>query len=166
MNYIEIQPTSLVNGEGIRVVLWVAGCNHHCKGCHNPDTWDADSGKPWTTAAQEKLFYLASTPYRDGITLSGGDPMYPANRFAILSLCKAFRHRFRQDKTIWMYTGYTFEEIRNEPVLEYLDVIVDGPYIESQRSPTRQWVGSENQRVWRKTKGTWIMEEPKYAEHM
>lgn len=155
MNYIGIEPTSLVNGDGIRAVLWVAGCNHHCKGCHNPDTWDADNGKPWTTAAQEELFYLASKPYRDGITLSGGDPMYPANRPAILSLCKAFRNRFRTDKTIWMYTGYKLEEIKDDPILKYIDVIVDDVFVEALADVNYHWAGSTNQTVWRRHKWGW-----------
>ena len=166
MNFIGIEKTSMTNGDGLRCVLWVAGCNHHCKGCHNPDTWDPHAGKRFYAGDYLTIRERVEKDYCDGLTLSGGDPMYPGNRSAILSLCKLFRIDFGHTKTIWMYTGYSFAEIRDDPILDYLDVIVDGPYIESERSPTRQWVGSENQRVWRKAKGVWIMEEPKYAEHM
>lgn len=157
MNYQGIQDTSLVDGSGIRAVLWVSGCNHHCKGCHNPGTHDPNSGMPWTTGAQEYLFHLMekNQSVRDGITLSGGDPMYPSNRPAILSLCKAFRHRFGHTKTIWMYTGYRLEEIQDDPILQYIDVLVDGEYVEELRSEPYPWAGSTNQRVLQRTETGW-----------
>ena len=164
MNFQGIEKSSMLNGDGLRCVLWVSGCNHHCKGCHNPDTWDPDSGRPFFLKDYWEIIERVDKDYCDGLTLSGGDPMYPKNREEILCLCKMFRRDFGNTKTIWMYTGYSFEEIKDEPVLEYLDVIVDGPYIEAQRNINRQWCGSENQRVWRKIDGLWFCEEPKYAE--
>lgn len=155
MNVVGLTKTSYVNGRGERAVLWVAGCSHHCKGCHNPDTWDPAAGVPYTTAIQEKLFYLASKRYRDGITLSGGDPMFPGNRKAILSLCRSFRHRFGNTKNIWMYTGYRLEEIKDDPILENIDVLVDGEYVEELRSEYYPWAGSTNQRVLQRTKDGW-----------
>lgn len=166
MNFIGIEKTSMTNGDGLRCVLWVSGCSHHCKGCHNPDTWDPNAGRRFYVKDYVTIKERVEKDYCDGLTLSGGDPMYPANRKEILSLCKLFRTDFGHSKTIWMYTGYRFCEITDEPILDYLDVIVDGEYIESQRNINRQWCGSENQRIWRKTKGIWIMEEPKYAEGM
>ena len=155
MNVIGLTKTSHVNGRGERAILWVAGCSHHCKGCQNPETWDPAAGVPYTTAIQEKLFYLASKRYRDGITLSGGDPMFPRNRKAILSLCRSFRHRFGNTKNIWMYTGYRLEEIKDDPILEYIDVLVDGEYVEELRSEYYPWAGSTNQRVLQRTKDGW-----------
>ena len=155
MNVIGIEKTSLTNGSGIRAVLWVTGCNHHCKGCQNPGTWDSNAGEVFTTAMQEKLFALAEKDYRDGITLSGGDPMFPANRPAILSLCKAFRHRFKDTKTIWMYTGYRLEEIQDDPILQYIDVLVDDVFVEELADVSYPWAGSTNQRVLERTKDGW-----------
>ena len=158
MNYQGIQDTSLVDGSGIRAVLWVSGCNHHCKGCHNPGTWDPDSGMVWTTGAQEVLFHLMekNQGVRDGITLSGGDPMYPANRPAILSLCKAFRHRFGDSKTIWMYTGYRLEEIQGDTILQYIDVLVDDVFVEELADVSYPWAGSTNQTVWQRQGKEWV----------
>ena len=155
MRVAGIEGTSLVNGRGIRAVLWVQGCNHHCKGCQNPGTWDSNAGEVFTTAMQEKLFALAEKDYRDGITLSGGDPMFPANRPAILSLCKAFRHRFKDTKTIWMYTGYRLEEIQDDPILQYIDVLVDDVFVEELADVSYPWAGSTNQRVLERTKDGW-----------
>lgn len=158
MNYQGIQDTSLVDGSGIRAVLWVSGCDHHCKGCHNPGTWDPDSGMVWTTGAQEYLFHLMekNQSVRDGITLSGGDPMYPGNRKAILSLCKAFRHRFGDTKTIWMYTGYKLEEIQDDPILQYIDVLVDDVFVEELADVSYPWAGSTNQTVWQRQGKEWV----------
>lgn len=156
MNVIGIEKTSLTNGSGIRAVLWVTGCNHHCKGCQNPGTWDSNAGEAFTTSMQEELFYLASKDYRDGITLSGGDPMYPANRKAILSLCKAFRHRFGNTKTIWMYTGYRLEEIKDDPILQYIDVLVDDVFVEELADVSYPWAGSTNQTVWQRQGKEWV----------
>lgn len=164
MKYIGLEKTSLVNGEGIRCVLWVSGCNHHCRNCQNPDTWDPDKGQEFDASALTKIFDRVEKDYCSGLTLSGGDPMYPPNRRTIYALVKMFRRKFGDTKSIWMYTGYTFDEIANDPILDYIDVIVDGPYIEEQRNTNRKWCGSENQRIWRKTNGTWMMEEPEYAD--
>ena len=156
MNVIGLENTSLTNGSGIRAVLWVTGCNHHCKGCQNPGTHDPTAGEPFTTALQEKLFALAEKDYRDGITLSGGDPMYPANRPAILSLCKAFRHRFGNSKTIWMYTGYKLEEVRDDEILQYIDVLVDDVFVEELADVSYPWAGSTNQTVWQRRGKEWV----------
>ena len=158
MNYQGIQDTSLVDGRGIRAVLWVSGCNHHCKGCHNPGTWNPNSGMAWTTGAQEYLFHLMekNQGVRDGITLSGGDPMYPGNRKAILSLCKAFRHRFGDAKTIWMYTGYKLEDIKDDEILQYIDVLVDDVFVEDLADVSYPWAGSTNQTVWQRQGKEWV----------
>lgn len=162
MNYHDIEKCSLTNGDGIRIVLWVSGCNHYCKGCQNPITWDPNDGKEFGYEEMREIIDRMDKDYCDGITLSGGDPMYPGNREDILNLAKYLKNKYGDSKTIWMYTGYTMDEIKNEPILQYVDVVVDGPYIEEQRNINRQWCGSENQRIWRKKDGVWTADEPMY----
>lgn len=146
MRYHNITKDDMLNGEGLRVVLWVSGCAHACPGCHNPVTWDAESGLPFDAAAKAELFEELQKDYIAGVTLSGGDPLYPANREAIAALCQEIKDHF-PDKTIWLYTGYKWEEIRHLPLIQNVDVVVDGRYIEAARDTLLSWRGSENQRV-------------------
>ncbi len=146
MRYHNITKDDMLNGEGLRVVLWVSGCAHACPGCHNPVTWDAESGLPFDAAAKAELFEELEKDYIAGVTLSGGDPLYPANREAIAALCQEIKDHF-PDKTIWLYTGYKWEEIRHLPLIQNVDVVVDGRYIEAARDTLLPWRGSENQRV-------------------
>lgn len=146
MRYHNITKDDMLNGEGLRVVLWVSGCAHACPGCHNPVTWDAESGLPFDAAAKAELFEELQKDYIAGVTLSGGDPLYPANREAIAALCQKIKDHF-PDKTIWLYTGYKWEEIRHLPLIQNVDVVVDGRYIEAARDTLLPWRGSENQRV-------------------
>ena len=165
MNYHKIEKTSVANGLGIRVVLWVSGCSLHCRGCHNPETWDLNSGRLFDEEAKRELFEALDKPYIQGITFSGGHPLEPQNAEEILFLIKEIKENF-PTKDIWLYTGYTFEKICEqycdqaiynlysniaEPNIwsniQYVDVIVDGRYIEEQRDLTLKWCGSRNQRV-------------------
>lgn len=151
MNYHKIDKCSISNGIGIRTVLWVSGCDHHCKGCHNPETWDCNSGKPFDESAKAELFENLSKPYIDGITYSGGDPLHWANYSDIISLAKEIRERF-PDKTQWLYTGYTFECLTQyndsrDNIFDYIDVLVDGEYVEEARDITLPFRGSSNQRL-------------------
>lgn len=146
MNYIKINKVDIANGIGIRVSLWVAGCNHHCLNCHNPETWNEKAGQPFTEETKGKLFKLLSKDYIDGLTLSGGDPLFPNNREPLTELCKEVKEKF-PNKTIWCWTGYLYEQVKDLPIMEYIDVLVDGPYIDSQRDITLNWRGSPNQRV-------------------
>ena len=136
----------MLNGDGLRAVLWVAGCGHSCPGCHNPVTWDAKGGLAFDDAAKAELFDELKKDYISGVTLSGGDPLFQGNRDDILSLCRELRQRF-PDKTIWLYTGYEWEDVCDLPVMRLVDVVVDGPYIEALRDTKLLWRGSENQRV-------------------
>jgi len=154
MNYFGVSNSSLVNGEGIRTVLWVSGCNHHCDGCQNPESWDPGYGMPWTTDDLAKLIKQVNKTYIDGLTLSGGDPMHPLNRFNVCGIAKTVKTSTL--KSIWMYTGYAFEDIKDEPILDYLDVIVDGKY-DCTRQPAL-WRGSDNQRIWRKKDDIWSVD--------
>jgi anaerobic ribonucleoside-triphosphate reductase activating protein len=160
MNYHKIEKTSVANGTGIRVVLWVSGCSLHCKGCHNPETWSLNSGKLFDDEAKKELFEALDKPYIQGITLSGGHPLEDGNVETIYLLIKEIKEKF-PTKDIWLYTGYTLEQIfpkvnldvfnvndvyRKEVVM-MCDVVVDGAYIEELRDITLKWKGSSNQRV-------------------
>ena len=134
------------NGDGLRVVLWVSGCNHHCKGCHNPITWDENDGLLFDDGAKDEVFRELSKDYIAGITFSGGDPLHPANRQEIGLLMQEIRQRFPQ-KTIWLYTGDNFEDFCAETFTAYIDVCVDGVFLLEQKDTKLRWKGSKNQRV-------------------
>ncbi len=146
MNYHNITKDDMLNGEGLRVVLWVAGCGHHCQQCHNPQTWDAQSGIPFDYAAKLELLDELSRDYISGITFSGGDPLFPGNRAEVTQLVSEIRENF-PNKTIWLYTGYRWEEVCDLPVVQMCDVMVDGRYQKELRDPQLFWRGSGNQRI-------------------
>lgn len=146
MNYIKISPVDVANGPGCRTILWTAGCAHHCKECHNPETWNPSAGIEFNEKAKEELFECLSKPYIQGITLSGGDPLYVNNRDTITKLCKEIKEKY-PTKDIWCYSGYTYEEIKDLPILEYIDVLVDGEFILEQKDITLLFRGSKNQRL-------------------
>lgn len=146
MQYHNITKDDMLNGEGLRVVLWVAGCSHACPGCHNPVTWDAKGGLEFDEAARQELFAQLDHSYINGITYSGGDPLYAGNREVIAGLAREIRAKY-PDKTQWLYTGYQWEEIKGEQAVPFLDVVVDGRYIEAQKDSLLPWRGSRNQKV-------------------
>lgn len=150
MKYHNITVNDMKNGDGLRVVLWVSGCKHHCPGCHNPVTWDYNDGLVFDDDAKKELYAHLALSHISGITLSGGDPFYPGNRSDVLKLVKEIRKKF-PNKTIWLYTGYKWEGILNtsnmRDTLEYIDVLVDGKYVEELNSVNYRWAGSTNQRV-------------------
>ena len=146
MNYVKIDKCSISNGIGFRTVLWVSGCNHHCFNCQNPQTWDDKSGIPFDEAAWEELLINLEKPYISGITFSGGDPLFPQNRETIKIISKKIRELY-PNKNQWLYTGYEFEEIKDLEIMKYIDVVIDGKYIDSQRDITLPWKGSSNQRI-------------------
>ena len=146
MRYHNITHDDLLNGDGIRVVLWVAGCEHHCKGCQNLYSWDVNGGMPFDREARLELFKAANRTWIDGLTLSGGDPLHPANREAITALARDFKAEFPK-KDIWLYTGYTYEDVKDLEVMQYIDVVVDGQFVEELESPSYKYAGSTNQRI-------------------
>lgn len=146
MNYHNITKDDMLNGDGLRVVLWVAGCNHHCKECHNPETWDPEGGIPFDQAALEEIYEEMEHSYTSGLTFSGGDPLFPANREEVTELAKELKFRY-PDKTLWLYSGYTWEEVGDLPIMDYIDVMVDGEYNLNKRDVELHWRGSANQRV-------------------
>lgn len=151
MYYHNITKCDMLNGEGVRVVLWVSGCRHACPNCHNKQTWSPTSGIPFDEQALNEIYAELDNPYVDGITFSGGDPLHPLNVNTILWLCTQIKLKY-PTKNIWLYTGYTLDDIQYlySSILEYIDVLVDGKYIEELKSPEKHWVGSRNQRVLRR----------------
>lgn len=146
MRYHNITKDDMLNGDGLRVVLWVSGCNHNCKECHNPITWDIRGGLPFDQAAKEELFEELEKPYISGVTLSGGDPLHPDNREDIGKLVYEICDKF-PNKTIWLYTGYDWEDICQLPFIRKVDVVVDGEFIVAKKDNRLHWKGSSNQRV-------------------
>ena len=146
MHYHNITKDDMLNGDGLRVVLWVAGCAHACPGCHNPETWDAAGGIPFDQAAKDELFAELEKDYISGVTFSGGDPLFPGNRETVGALCREIRQRF-PDKTIWMYTGYRWEQISELAILDTVDVLVDGRFEQALADTALHWRGSANQRL-------------------
>ena len=146
MRYHNITKDDMLNGDGLRTVLWVAGCSHGCKNCQNPITWDICGGIPFDEAAKKELFEALEPDYISGITFSGGDPLHMQNREEIGQLICEVRERFPH-KTIWVYSGYTWEEVKDLPYLKLADVLVDGRFEEELKDVTLHWKGSANQRV-------------------
>ena len=146
MRYHDITKDDMRNGDGLRVVLWTAGCGHCCPDCHNPVTWDPEDGLPFDAAAKEEIFEQLEKPYISGLTLSGGDPLYPASREDVRLLVREVREKY-PDKTIWLYTGFLWEEIRDLPVMRDVDVCVDGKFDRKTKDAKLLWKGSKNQRV-------------------
>lgn len=146
MRYHNITKDDMLNGDGLRTVLWVSGCSHCCKECQNPITWDANGGLPFDEEAKEELFDELKKDYISGITLSGGDPLYYGNRADMLALVKEIHEKF-PEKTIWMYTGFVWETIEQLEIMNYIDVLVDGEFMVDLKDTQLYWRGSSNQRV-------------------
>lgn len=148
MNYHNITKCDMLNGEGVRVVLWVSGCVHACPNCHNQQTWNPNSGIPFDDEAIKEIYAELENPYVDGITFSGGDPLHPLNYNTILWLCTQIKLKY-PNKNIWLYTGYSLDTVKliYSDILEYVDVLVDGTFIEKLKSPDKHWVGSSNQKI-------------------
>lgn len=146
MRYHNITKDDMLNGDGLRVVLWLAGCDHHCKGCQNPLTWDANTGLLFDQKAWAEIENELKKDYIQGITFSGGDPLHPANRFFVLNrLSPIIKDTY--SKTVWIYTGYLWEDIKDLSGLENVDVLVDGPFMDEFKDINYPWGGSTNQRV-------------------
>ena len=156
MNYAEIKPYSIENGTGVRVSLFVSGCTHHCKECFNPETWNFSYGKPFTEETEAEILRKLEPVYITGLTLLGGEPGEPENQRGLLSLLRTMRERL-PEKNVWTYTGYLYEDLISEDwvnhtiwtksILDFADVIVDGPFILSQKDLRLRLCGSRNQRI-------------------
>ncbi len=146
MRYHNITKDDMLNGDGLRVVLWVAGCTHCCRECHNPITWDPDGGILFDEKAKKEIFDQLDKPYISGITFSGGDPLHSVNRLDVRELMEEIRQKY-PNKTIWLYTGDTWEDILHYPMMKYVDVLVDGEFKIDLKDTKLRWKGSSNQRV-------------------
>ena len=136
----------MLNGDGLRVVLWVSGCTHCCKECHNPITWDPNSGILFDEAAKMEIFAELEKDYISGVTFSGGDPLHINNTFEITELAKEMKEKY-PGKTIWLYTGSVWEEIQHLDIVKYIDILVDGEFELEKFDANLHWRGSANQRV-------------------
>lgn len=150
MNYEKIDKCSVSNGLGVRTVLWVSGCDVHCKSCHNQSTWDFNSGIPFTEDTMQEILYDLSKPYIKGLTLSGGHPLDPHNAPKVLEIVKRVKMVF-PNKDIWIYSGYIWENIIKDEtlreILKYTDILVDGAYVDELRDISLPFKGSSNQRI-------------------
>ena len=151
MNYHSITYPDLNNGVGLRVTLWLSGCNNKCKGCQNPQTWNANSGKRFNKSTKEELFSILSKEYISGITFSGGDPLHENNIIELNNLINEIKENF-PNKNIWIYSGNTIDDIFNEDslrkeIIKKCDIFVDGKFIEELKDLSLPWRGSANQRV-------------------
>ena len=146
MRYHNITKDDMLNGDGLRVVLWVAGCNHCCKGCHNPVTWDPNGGLEFDDASKKEIFDELEKSYISGITFSGGDPLHMSNAYEVTELAKEIKEKFPK-KTVWLYTGALWEETKRMELINYVDVLVDGEFECDKKDANLHWKGSSNQRV-------------------
>ncbi|AHN24843.1 Ribonucleotide reductase of class III (anaerobic), activating protein [Gilliamella apicola] len=152
MNYHRYYPVDVVNGEGTRCVLFVAGCEHQCPGCYNKSTWGVNSGSPFTQSLEDQIIKdLQDTEIkRQGLSLSGGDPLHPKNVPAILKLVKRVKSEC-DNKDIWLWTGYKLDELSadQQEVVSYVDVLIDGKFVQELADPRLLWRGSSNQIIYR-----------------
>lgn len=152
MNYHRYYPVDVVNGEGTRCTLFVAGCVHQCPGCYNKSTWGINSGKPFTQSLEDQIIKdLQDTEIkRQGLSLSGGDPLHPKNVPSILKLVKRVKAEC-DNKDIWLWTGYKLNELTDEQqsVVPYIDVLIDGKFVQDLADPKLLWRGSSNQIIHR-----------------
>lgn len=158
MNFIKIKDCDIANGKGVRVSLFIAGCDKHCPGCFNPETWTTTAGELYTPHIQTKILDLLGRPYIKGLTLIGGEPLQPNNIQTLIRLCDDINTKFNsgtKTKDIWCYTGHTWENLMRyveaqpelRKLLSQLDVVVDGPFIQDLADPALAFRGSSNQRI-------------------
>lgn len=161
MRYSALRKADIANGPGFRITLWCSGCLRKCPGCFNPEAQDPYFGKLFDDEAKEKIFKELSDPHCSGLSLMGGEPLSVCsdNRKQVIQLCKEVKERF-PDKDIWVWSGFLFEEILKDdlmrPILDYIDILVDGPFIQEKKDLSTPFRGSTNQRIisvsdWRKT---------------
>ena len=148
MRYAQIRDCDIANGAGIRVSLFVQGCTKRCVGCFNPETWDFAGGKHWTKQIEEEFLALIEKDYIQGVTILGGEPLDMQNREEVTKLAEKVKRCYPQ-KDLWLYSSYTWEELIKDKaeVLNYLDVLIDGPFVIEKKDLTLKFRGSSNQRV-------------------
>ena len=146
MNYNKIRKMDISNGPGVRVAIFMQGCEFHCKNCFNTETWDFKKGKEFTDKTIERVLELAEKDYIAGLSILGGEPMHPKNEENTTKLAKAFKEKY-PNKNIWMWSGFLFENIKDKEVFKYVDVLVDGRYQDELHDFRLKYRGSSNQRV-------------------
>ena len=155
MNYATIKSYDIANGPGVRVSLFVSGCEHYCKGCFNSDAWDFSYGEEYTQLTNEQLFEYLNKTYIKGLTILGGEPMHPKNQEQVCEIVKEFRYRYKYvGKDLWIYSGYLYEDLvsgkvgkYSKEILNNVDILVDGPFIEDLKDIGLNFRGSSNQRI-------------------
>ena len=146
MNYATIKPLSIENGFGIRVSLFVSGCRMHCPGCFNKEAQSFDYGQKYTTETRNEILKLLGNPHVSGLSILGGEPFEPENVREVYCLCVSAKEAY-PEKDIWVWTGRNWEDIMNCPIMDYIDVLVDGPFIQGQKDLSLYFRGSRNQRI-------------------
>ena len=146
MNYCEIKKYDIANGDGVRVSLFVSGCRNHCPGCFNPETWDFNYGDLYTEDVENEITEALKPEYISGLTVLGGDPLEPENIELVTELCKRVKELY-PEKTIWVYTGYYFEDFKDREIMKYIDILVDGPFEMDKKDISLRFRGSSNQRI-------------------
>ncbi|MBO6268757.1 MAG: anaerobic ribonucleoside-triphosphate reductase activating protein [Clostridium sp.] len=152
MNYGTIKKVDVANGPGVRVSLFVSGCRNHCIGCFNPETWDFDYGKPFTRETEEEIIEALRPSWIQGLSILGGEPTEEENEKVLIPFLKRVRAEL-PEKDIWLYSGYTWEMLQGEEILQLVDVLVDGPFLQEQKDAGLAFRGSRNQRIIRLEKG-------------
>lgn len=146
MYYGAIKPLDISNGPGVRVSLFISGCRNRCEGCFQPETWSFTYGKEFDSKALLELLTMLGDEHVKGLSILGGDPFEPENRDEVLNICKWCKYIFPQD-SVWVWTGYLFEDLKDLPVMQYIDVLVDGPFVQELKDLNLFYRGSSNQRV-------------------
>ena len=147
MRYNKIRKMDISNGPGVRVSIFMQGCNFNCKNCFNPETHDFNGGKEFTDETINRVLELCENKNVEGLSILGGEPMNPQNIEGTTKLAKAFKEKY-PEKNVWAWSGYTFDNyIKDKEVAKYLDVVVDGQFVDEEKNPTLEWKGSSNQRV-------------------
>ena len=147
MRYNKIRKMDIANGPGVRVSIFMQGCEFHCKNCFNQETWGFDGGEEFTDETIEKVLNACDKEYVEGLSILGGEPMHPTNIEGTTKLAKAFKQKY-PEKTLWAWSGFLFDKwVKDKEVAKYLDVLVDGQYVDELRNPMLRWKGSSNQRV-------------------
>ena len=147
MRYNVIREMDISNGPGVRVSVFMQGCEFHCKNCFNPETWNFEAGKDFTEGTIDEVLKLCNEDYIKGLSILGGEPMHPKNIEGTTKLAKAFKEKY-PDKNLWVWSGFKFDEyLKDKEVMKYVDVLVDGRYVDEMHNPSLKWRGSTNQRV-------------------
>ena len=147
MKYNIVRKMDISNGPGVRVSVFMQGCEFHCKNCFNPETWNFEAGKDFTEGTIDEVLKLCNEDYIKGLSILGGEPMHPKNIEGTTKLAKAFKEKY-PEKNIWVWSGFKFDEyLKDKEVMQYVDVLVDGRYVDEMHNPSLKWRGSTNQRV-------------------